>query len=66
MVPPMLATVPSSPFLEYPLDVYPPLPESDLKHGVGEFDNQSTSKLPPIPDEDLAEPMKKLTVCTNK
>lgn len=66
MVPTMLATVPSFPFLECPLDVHPPLPESDLKHAVGEFDNQSTFNLSPIPDEDLAEPMNKLTVCTNK
>lgn len=66
MVPPMLVTVHSGPFVKHSLDVYPPLPESGPEAWAGEFDNQFTFKFPPLPNKVLAKPMKKLTLCTNQ
>lgn len=45
MVPPMWVTVTSAPFLDSPLDVYLPSPESDLKAWGGESDTLLLSSL---------------------
>lgn len=45
MVPPMLVTVPSAPFLDRPIHVYLPLPESDLEAWGRESDHLVLSSL---------------------
>lgn len=58
----VIVMTPSAPLLGLPLDMYPPLPENCPEEWGEQFSNQSNIEFSPLPDGDLGEPMKMLSL----